>query len=80
MADSYRPAEAVGVLRRVPIDGYDVSFLITNFHCQQFNKQKLIDFICHFVEDINAEIHELKLLVNTRGRAVAVDYMKMLSA
>ncbi|DBA81039.1 hypothetical protein WJX79_004607 [Trebouxia sp. C0005] len=80
MAFLMQRAEAVGVLRRVPIDGYDVSFLITNFHCQQFSKQKLIDFICHFVEDINAEIHELKLLVNTRGRAVAVDYMKMLSA
>lgn len=80
MAFLMQRAEAVGVLRRVPIEDYDVSFLITNFHCQHYNKQKLIDFIARLVEDINAEIHELKLLVNTRGRAVAADYQKMLSA
>ena len=64
----------------VPMEGYDISFLITNFHCQQYVKPKLISFMCHFIEEINAEIHELKLLVNTRGRAVAADYLKMLSA
>ena len=80
MAFLMQRAEAVGVLRRVPLQGYDISFLITDLHCQQYNKQKLIGFICQFMQDINAEIHELKLLVNTRGRAVAVDYMKLLTA
>ncbi len=80
MAFLMQRAESLGVLRRVPTKEYDISFLITNFHCQQYNKQKLIEFICQFVEDINSEIHELKLLVNTRGRAVAADYMKLLSA
>ena len=80
MAFLMQRAEAIGVLRRVPLEGYDISFLITDFHCQEYNMQKLIDFIGRFMEDINAEIHELKLLVNTRGRAVAADYMKMLSA
>ena len=79
MAFLMQRAEAIGILRRVPIEGFDISFLITNFHCQQYNTQKLIAFIGQFVEDINAEIHELKLLVNTRGRAVAADYIKMLS-
>lgn len=79
MAFLMRRAEDVEILRRVPVKDYDVSFLVTNFHCQQYNKQKLIEFICHFVEDINAEIHELKLLVNTRGRAVAAEYLKALT-
>ena len=80
MAFLMQRAEAIGVLRRIPLEGYDISFLITDSHCQEYNKQKLIDFIGRFMEDINAEIHELKLLVNTRGRAVAADYLKMLSA
>ena len=80
MAFLMQRAEALGILRRVPVEGYDVSFLITNFHCQQYVKHKLISFICHFIQDINAEIHELKLLVNTRGRAVAADYLQMLRA
>ena len=79
MAFLMQRAEALEILRRVPIQDYDVSFLVTNFHCQQYNKQKLIEFICHFVEDINAEIHEMKLLVNTRGRAVAAEYLKTLT-
>ena len=80
MAFLMQRAEPIGILRRVPMEGYDISFLITNFHCQQYVKPKLISFMCHFIEEINAEIHELKLLVNTRGRAVAADYLKMLSA
>lgn len=79
MAFLMQRAEALDILRRVAVRDYDVSFLVTNFHCQQYNKQKLIAFICHFVEDINAEITELKLLVNTRGRAVATDYLKTLT-
>ena len=78
MAFLMQRAEAVDVLRRVPIQDYDISFLVTNFHCQHYNKQKLIEFICHFVEDINSEIHEMKLLVNTRGRAVASEYLRTL--
>lgn len=30
--------------------GYDLSFLITNYHCEDMQKQKLIDFIVQFME------------------------------
>lgn len=30
--------------------GYDISFLITNYHCEEMQKQKLIDFIIQFME------------------------------
>lgn len=30
--------------------GYDISFLITNYHCEEMQKQKLIDFIVQFME------------------------------
>ncbi|WZZ52967.1 hypothetical protein YC2023_053074 [Brassica napus] len=43
-------AEAFQVLRRKPVQGYDISFLITNYHCEEMQKQKLIDFIIQFME------------------------------
>ncbi|KAI7996797.1 Actin-related protein 2/3 complex subunit 4 [Camellia lanceoleosa] len=45
--------------------GYDISFLITNYHREDMRKNKLIDFIVQFMEDIDKEISELKLSVNT---------------
>nr|GLL43800.1 actin-related protein 2/3 complex subunit 4 [Ipomoea trifida] len=69
-------AEAFQVLRRKPVQGYDISFLITNYHCEDLQKPKLIDFIVQFMEDIDKEISELKLSVNTRGRLVATEFLK----
>ena len=38
-------AESFVVLRRVPIEGWDISFLITNRNCQDMMKHKLVDCI-----------------------------------
>ncbi|KAK0541212.1 Arp complex subunit [Tilletia horrida] len=38
-------AENFVILRRKPIPGYDISFLITNFHSETMLKHKLVDFI-----------------------------------
>ncbi|KAG0581354.1 hypothetical protein KC19_4G244400 [Ceratodon purpureus] len=43
-------AESFQVLRRKPVQGYDISFLITNFHCEEMFKHKLIDFVVAFME------------------------------
>lgn len=32
------------------VQGYDISFLITNFHCEEMFKHKLIDFVVAFME------------------------------
>ena len=55
--------------------GYDISFLITNTHTEQMYKHKLVDFIVHFMEEVDKEISEMKLSVNTRARTVAESYL-----
>ncbi|KAK8774230.1 hypothetical protein V5799_011238 [Amblyomma americanum] len=69
-------AENFIVLRRKPIEGYDISFLITNFHTEQMYKHKLVDFVIHFMEEIDKEISEMKLALNARARICAEEFLK----
>lgn len=69
-------AETLKIMRRVPLEGYDISFLITDAHCLSMHRKELVNFICSFVEDLDAEINQMKLCVNTRGRAVAACFME----
>jgi len=69
-------AEDFVILRRSPIEGYDLSFLITNFHTEEMKRTALVDFIIQFMEDVNKEISELKLAVNARARVVAGTFLK----
>nr|AAT09083.1 actin related protein [Bigelowiella natans] len=59
------------ILRRKAMPGYDVSFLITHFHTEKMWRDKLVDFIVTFIQEINSEISDLRLKVNSRGRNVA---------
>jgi len=68
-------AENFIILRRKPIPGYDISFLVTNFHTEHLFKHKLVDFIIQFLNDIDAEIGSMKSVVNTRARVVAQEYL-----
>lgn len=56
--------------------GYDISFLITNFHTEQMFKHKLVDFVIHFMEEIDKEISEMKLALNARARICAEEFLK----
>ncbi|KAF9354378.1 Arp complex subunit [Mortierella sp. NVP85] len=68
-------AESFVILRRKPIEGYDISFLITNSHTEQMYKHKLVDFIIQFMEEVDREISEMRLSLNARARAVAKAYL-----
>lgn len=63
------------VLRRKAIPGYDISFLITNFHSEGMLKHKLVDFIVQFMEEVDKEISEMKISLNARARIVAESYL-----
>ncbi|KAG0217017.1 Arp complex subunit [Mortierella sp. GBA43] len=62
-------------LRNAFLQGYDISFLITNAHTEQMYKHKLVDFIIQFMEDVDREISEMKLSINARARVVAKTYL-----
>jgi actin related protein 2/3 complex subunit 4 len=57
------------------LKGYDISFLITNFHTEAMLKHKLVDFIIQFMEEVDSEISEMKLFLNVRARYVAEGYL-----
>ena len=60
------PTVSLQVLRNnIPFQGYDISFLITNFHTEEMLKHKLVDFIIQFMEEVDKEISEMKLFVRT---------------
>lgn len=64
------------VLRRKPVPGYDISFLLTNFNVEALWKHKLIDFVIQFMEEIDSEISAMKLAVNERARIVGYQYLR----
>jgi len=64
------------VLRRKPMPGYDISFLLTNFNVEAMWKHKLIDFVVQFMEEIDSEISSMKIAVNERARTVGYQYLK----
>lgn len=68
-------AESFLVLRRKPVKGYDISFLITNNHTDTMLKHKIVDFIIQFMEEVDKEISEMKLSLNARARVVAESYL-----
>ena len=55
---------------------YDISFLITNTHTELMYRQKLVDFIITFMEEIDKEISDMKLSVNSRARTCAEEFLK----
>jgi actin related protein 2/3 complex subunit 4 len=69
-------AESFVVLRRKPVEGYDISFLVVHSHLENMIKQKVIDFIVQFMQDIDKEISAMKIAVNARARIVATEFMQ----
>ncbi|KAF2762436.1 ARPC4-domain-containing protein [Pseudovirgaria hyperparasitica] len=72
-------AEHFFILRRKPVKGYDISFLVTNFHTEDMLKHKLVDFIIQFMEEVDKEISEMKLFLNARARFVAESFLTPVS-
>ena len=72
-------AEQFIILRRRPIEGYDISFLITHTHLERMVKARLVDFVITFMEEIDREISAMKIAINARARIVATLFCEGLS-
>ena len=68
-------AEQFIIMRRKAVPGYDISFLITHANLEQMWKDKLVDFIVEFMEDIDKEISAMKIAINARARIIAEEFM-----
>eukprot|EP00397_Hematodinium_sp_SG-2012_P058590 GEMP01074288.1.p1 GENE.GEMP01074288.1~~GEMP01074288.1.p1 ORF type:complete len:147 (+),score=28.75 GEMP01074288.1:187-627(+) len=64
------------VLRRVPVEGYDLSFLITADILLTMKKCKIIDFIIDLLQKFDSDIKDLKLKLHQRLREAAGEYAK----
>ncbi|KAL7669027.1 hypothetical protein ACOME3_009700 [Neoechinorhynchus agilis] len=64
------------ILRKKAIKGYDLTFLLLNEHLDIITSESIISFITQFMEDIDREISQLKLTVNSRTRVCAEEFLK----
>lgn len=67
----------IPIFRRVAIEGYSISFLITFNHVEAYGKEKLIKFLEQFLKNIEKDINSFKLDLNAQARAIASDCMKL---
>ncbi len=72
-------AETLFIIRKLPVDGYDLSLLITNFHLEKFDKRLLIDWVLDFVDSIAKETNDIKLSLNTQARIAAEHFVKRMA-
>jgi actin related protein 2/3 complex subunit 4 len=71
-------ADRLNVLKKKPKEGYDISFLITNYHLENYKKEDIIDLIVEFIQDVEKEINEMKLIVNSQFRVSSTHFMENL--
>ena len=67
-------------MRRKPCPGYSISFLITHSHLERMWKEKLVDFVITFMEEINKEISAMRIALNARARVVAETFLQDFAA
>lgn len=64
------------LLRKVPIEGYSVTFLITNKHLAIYGREGIEDSILGFCAKIDKECSDIKLQVNAQARYVTTEFLK----
>ena len=73
-------SEQFVIMRRKPCEGYSISFLITHTHLERMWKEKLVDFVIAFMEEINKEISAMRIALNARARVVAETFLQDFAA
>jgi actin related protein 2/3 complex subunit 4 len=71
-------ADKMEIFRKKPKEGFDISFLITNYHLETYKKEDIIDYIVEFIQDLEKEINDMKLIVNSQCRVASTFFMEQL--
>lgn len=69
-------AERFRILRKKPVDGYSLTFLVTNEHLLQVPKEVICAFLLKFMQEIDKEISDMKISINARGREIAEAFLR----
>ena len=64
------------ILRKKPLDGYSVSFLITNKNIQIHGQQQLQQTIINFCSQMDKECSDIKIQVNAQARYITTEFLK----
>jgi actin related protein 2/3 complex subunit 4 len=64
------------LLRKNPVKGYSVSFLVTNRHLAIHGRETVEDSILDFCASIDKECSDVKLQVNAQARYVTSEFLK----
>ena len=69
-------AEDYEILRRKPVEGFSISFLVLNAHVTKYSKEAILQVILDFVSRLDRECSHVKISINARARLVATEFMK----
>eukprot|EP01013_Petalomonas_cantuscygni_P037350 TRINITY_DN68159_c0_g1_i1.p1 TRINITY_DN68159_c0_g1~~TRINITY_DN68159_c0_g1_i1.p1 ORF type:complete len:176 (+),score=32.22 TRINITY_DN68159_c0_g1_i1:163-690(+) len=75
-----RRASQFMIMRRKPLEGWDISFLICTEHTETMLAHKLVDWIVEFLKEVNKDMKDMKMTLNSRARAVASVYFSQFAA
>jgi hypothetical protein len=64
------------ILRKKPLDGYSVSFLITNKNIQIHGRKQLQQTIINFCSQMDKECSDIKIQVNAQARYITTELLK----
>lgn len=69
-------AEDYQILRRKPVDGYSISFLILDKHLHEFGRGEMEDWIINFCAVMDKECSDIKIQVNAEARHGTTEFFK----
>lgn len=73
-------ASSFHVLRRRPVHGYDVSFLITSREVAAMGRERIIHHIIAFAQGVDDDIAAIKTVIDERAKAAAEDLLSSTAA
>ncbi|GAX76159.1 hypothetical protein CEUSTIGMA_g3603.t1 [Chlamydomonas eustigma] len=72
-------ADDLDILRRVPVQGYDISFLITAQHSKRLGADRLANFLLSFSGAVSASVTDMEKAIQLEGTASATDFLRGLA-